>query len=229
MVDTTRFSNSQQIHTGTGPQIGRDHIGDNHFELMDPGTKALVEKMAKTAPEFARALERATREGIMSPAAVAALERAFNMDVAMILRKVGDHINWDVADMLYRASMGINQDVANSFFRVESELKGTVDELASSIVSLRGMVSELKSTQGNMNQGYQALAEATPVVASTPSWGLRSTLWFKFKVFCFGSGLGLLGAILLMKHHLGGWAVTAVVAILGIPAVSLFNWYMAKS
>src|SRR5882672_3974975 len=142
MVDTTRYSNGHQIHTGIGPQTGRDHIGDNHFELMDPGTKALVEKMAKVAPEFARTLERATREGIMSPAAAAALERAFNMDVAIMLRNAGEHINWDVAELLYHASTRINQDVADSFSRAESGLKETVGEFESSLGSLRGMIRE---------------------------------------------------------------------------------------
>jgi len=223
MVDATRYSNGHQIHTGIGPQNGRDHIGDNYFELMDPGTKALVEKMAKVAPEFARTLERATREGIMSPAAVAALERAFNMDIAMILSEVGQHINWDVAEILLSASRDINQEVANRFSYVGSDLKQTIGEFESSVGSLRDMLTELRGIQGNINQGYQAPAETSSVAESASPRGPRGIFWFKFKVFCCGSGLGLLLAILLINHHLGGWAVTAVVAALAVPVLSLFK------
>ena len=236
MDDFTEYPGRPQIHTGIGPQVGRDHIGDNHFELMDQGTKDLVVKMSKVAPGFANAIEMATREGVMSPSTVAALERAvenFNWDVVMMLRGVGEHINLDVADMLLRASRGINEDIADKLSYTATDLKRTAKELDSSLDSLRDMAVEIQHFQRNANHGPQASPELSRIPISAPlhvpSPGRRGTVWSKFKVFLCGTGVGLLGAMSLASHHLGTWAVPAVIATLGVPAMSVLNWYLNRT
>jgi hypothetical protein len=231
MVDNTEGLPVQQTHNGIGPQIGRDNYAPIKYEvLLDARIKALVEKFAATAPGLSKAIEKAARDGIMSPEAIAVLDRVadhINWDIATILRNVGDRINWDVAEMLLSASKGINEEVADEFVRVQRELKGTAGELDASLRSLRSTVGQLKSLKGGISQSHYEPAETAGFVA-VPSSAGRDTLWFKFKVFCCGSGLGLLGAVLLMSHHHSGWAVTAAVATLATPAISLIKWILAR-
>jgi hypothetical protein len=221
MVDATKDFPDQQFHFGHGPQIGRDNYAPIKYEvLLDARIKDLVEKFAATAPGLAKAIEKAARDGIMSPEAIAALDRIadhINWDIATILSNVGDHINWDVAETLQSASRGINREVANQFSEVQQELNSTKSELNQSLDSFRETIGELRSLQTGMNSRHYEPDEAVDVT-SPSSYRGRDTWWFKFKLFCFSSGFGLLSAVLLMNHHLEGYAVLTGV-LLVLPAV----------
>lgn len=221
MADATKDFPGQQFHFGNGPQIGRDNYAPiTHNVLLDARIKALIEKFAATAPRLAQAIEGAARDGIMPPEAVAALDRVadhINWDVATILSNVGDHINWDVAETLQSASQGINREVARQFSEVQQELSSTKGELNESISSLRETVGELRNLQEGAGSNHYEHEEATEFTAA-PSHRRRDTWGFRFKLFCFSGGLGLLGAVMLMNHHLEGYAVFAAV-LLVLPAV----------
>src|SRR5262249_26968196 len=146
------------------PQIGRDNYAPIKYEiLLDAKIKALVEKFAATAPGLAKAIERAARDGIMPPEAIAALDRVadhINWDVATILSNVGNHINWDVAETLLSASRDINGEVARQFSEVQQELSSTKDELNQSLSSLRETVGELSRLQAGVNSSHYDPEEA---------------------------------------------------------------------
>jgi hypothetical protein len=221
MVDITKDFPEQQFHFGNGPQIGRDNYAPIKYEvLLDARIKALVEKFAATAPRLAKAIEKAARDGIMPPEAVAALDRVadhINWDVATILSSVGDRINWDVAETLLSASTGINGEVARQFSEVQRELSNTKDEPNQSLSSLREIAGELERLQAGVGSSHY---NPVRVIGSTaaPSYRGRDTWGFRFKLFCFSGGLGLLDAVLLMNHHLEGYAVVAGV-LLVLPVV----------
>jgi hypothetical protein len=221
MADAAKDLPGQQFHFGNGPQIGRDNYAPiTHNVLLDARIKALVEKFAATAPRLAKAIERAARDGIMPPEAVAALDRVadhINWDVATILSNVGDRINWDVAEALQSASQGINGEVARQFSEVQRELSSTKGELNESIRSLRETVGELRLLQEGVGSSHYGHREATEFTAA-PSYRGRDTWGFRFKLFCVSGGLGLLGAVLLLSHHQEGYAVFAGV-LLVLPGV----------
>lgn len=222
MVDSAKDFPDQQFHFGNGPQIGRDNYAPiiRNEVLLDARLKALVEKFAATAPGLAKAIENAARDGIMPPEAIAALDRVadhINWDVATILSNVGDHINWDVAEILLSASKGINGEVALQFSEVQRELSSTKGELDQSLSSLRETVGELSRLHAGVNSSHYAPGETVELTAA-PSYRGRDTWGFRFKLFCFSSGLGLLGAVLLMNYHLEGYAVFSGV-LLVLPAV----------
>jgi hypothetical protein len=221
VVDATKDLSKQQFHFGNGPQIGRDNYAPIKYEvLLDARIKALVEKFAATAPGLAKAIERAARDGIMPAEAVAALDRVadhINWDVATILSGVGDRINWDVAHILLSASKGINGDVARQFSGVQQELSNTKDELNQFLSSLRETVGELERQKARVGSSHYEPHRAIRFTAA-PSYRGRDTWGFRFKLFCFSGGLGLLGAVLLMNRHLEGYAVLAGV-LLVLPVV----------
>jgi hypothetical protein len=221
MVDTAKDFPDQQFHFGNGPQIGRDNYAPIKYEvLLDARIKALVEKFAATAPRLAKAIERTARDGIMPPEAIAALDRVadhINWDVATILSNVGDRINWDVAEILLSASEGINEKVAHQFFEVQRELSSTKGELNQSLSSLRETVNDLRCLQVRVDSSRYDPEEAVKFTA-TPSHRCRDTWGFRFKLSCFSSGLGLLGAVLLMNYHLEGYAVFAGTLLI-LPAI----------
>jgi hypothetical protein len=221
MVDATKDFPEQQFHFGNGPQVGRDNYAPIKYEvLLDGRIKALVEKFAATAPRLAKAIEKAAHDGIMPPEAVAALDRVAdhnNWDVATILSSVGDRINWDVAETLLSASTGINGDVARQFSEVQRELSNTKDELNQSLSSLRETTGELERLQAGVGSSHYMPERAIGSISAPPYRG-RDTWGFRFRLFCFSGGLGLLGAVLLMNHQLEGYAVLAGV-LLVLPVV----------
>lgn len=119
--------------------------------------------------------------------------------------------------MLLSASKNINGEVARQFSEVQRELSSTKGELDQSLSSLRETAGELRHLQAGINGSHYEPEEAVKFTAA-PSYRGRDTWGFRFKLFCFSSGLGLLGAVLLMNHHLGGYAVFAGV-LLALPAV----------
>jgi hypothetical protein len=221
MTDVTEGRPVRMTHVGYGPQIGRDNFGPITYEMMDARLKALVEKFAATAPDLAKAIEKTARDGIMSPEAIDVLDRVadyINWDIATILHKVGEHINWDVAETLLSASKGINEDVAREFTDVQRELTDTKEEFDRSLTSLRQTVGELKRLQVGINPVHYEPEETAELVVTSRN---RDTLSFRFKLFCFSCGLGLLGAALLTSYRQEGWIVP--LGVLGC-VIALAPW-----
>jgi hypothetical protein len=184
MVDVTKDFPGQQFHFGDGPQIGRDNYAPIKYEvLLDARIKALVEKFAATAPGLAKAIEKAARDGIMSPEAIAVLDRVadhINWDVVEMLRNAGDHINWDVAEMLLSASKNINEEVARQFSEVQRELSSTKGELDQSLSSLRETAGELRHLQAGINSSHYEPEEAVKFTAASSYRG-RDTWGFSLR------------------------------------------------
>ncbi|GGP36415.1 hypothetical protein [Streptomyces abikoensis] len=106
----------EQHNHGDGTFIGRDHYGDINFEMIDAGTKGLLEDISKVSPKLANLLAEALQDGIISPDVAEALDRSarnINEDVAHALWDAGRNINEDVAFSLTHASENINPQVAN--------------------------------------------------------------------------------------------------------------------
>lgn len=82
---------------------------------------------------------------------------------------------------------------------------------------MRETVGELRHLQEGVGSSHYEHEEANEFTAA-PSYRGRDTWGFRFKLFCFSGGLGLLGAVLLVNHHLEGYAVFAGV-LLVLPAV----------
>jgi hypothetical protein len=229
MVDVTEGLPVQQTHNGNGPQIdgnGPQIAGHNFgaikYELLDGKTKSTLAKLSKDAPELASILKTAIRDGVISPDTVAALQSAvrhINEDVAQQLWYAARNINEDVAQQLYYAARNINEDVASDFVRVNHGIGDTGRDLDRILSSLQDTARELRSLQGGINPGRYEPAETAAFVAA-PSSRTRDTWGFRFKLFCSGCGLGLLGAALLISHRLGGWAVFAGAIALAIPVAS---------
>jgi hypothetical protein len=139
----------EQHNHGSGPFIGRDNYGDIRYEMVDPKTKTALAKLSKDAPDLAKLLRKALRDGVISPESVAALESAvrnINEDVADSLRLAGQNINEDVADSLRFAGQNINEDVANKILGAAN----TLDEVK---CGLNYALSSLDTTVGKLNGG----------------------------------------------------------------------------
>ncbi|MBS2545305.1 hypothetical protein KGQ19_00335 [Catenulispora sp. NL8] len=90
----------EQNNHGSGTFIGRDNYGP--IQAVDAKTKELLAKILVEAPALGKLLERALREGVISP------------DIASAISYAAHSINEDVAASLYVASRRINEDVADS-------------------------------------------------------------------------------------------------------------------
>ncbi|WP_327358498.1 hypothetical protein [Streptomyces sp. NBC_01304] len=115
-----------QNNYGDGAFVGRDHHGDiNIHHEIDPQTKKTLAKLGKSAPQMARLLEDALRDGVISPDTVSQLSlaaRSINEDVARQISRASYRINEDVAHLLTNASHGINEDVARQLNIAASKL-----------------------------------------------------------------------------------------------------------
>ena len=221
MADVTEGLSVQQTHNGNGPQIAGHNFGAIKYELLDGKTKSTLAKLSKDAPELASILKKAIRDGVISRDTVAALQSAvrhINEDIAEQLSYAARHINEDVAEQLSYAARNINKGVASDFVRVNDGLGETRHDLDRILSSLQDTARELGSLQGGINPGRYKPTETGAFVTAYSS-RTRDTWGFRFNMFCAGCGLGLLGAALLISHHLGGWAVFAGVIALAIPVL----------
>ncbi len=216
-----------------GPaSFGGDNKGIINNVLLDAKTKALVAKMAEYAPPLAGLLERAVRDGVMSPGAVEALllaARNINEDVAQALLIAGRNINEDVADRLWYAGKNINKEVADQFVNVNQEIGERVRELNGAVDSLRETVRQIRGVQGKgfpsnrldpagTDTGTVSRIAEVPMMPSLRSpdkWRVR------FGLICCSSGVGLVAAVILTRSHLGGYAVFAGILML-VGALLLF-------
>ncbi len=215
---------------GTGASFGGDNNGTVNNVLLDTKTKATLAKLSKDAPELAGIMKTALRDGVISPDTVAALQSAvqnINHDVADRLWFAAQHINEDVADRLWRAGHNINKETVNNFVQVKDQLNQTVRDLERTLSSLNQAAMQLSGLQRDRNPRR----EPEPVSTGTANFGRtagvdtlhssQSTGKWRFALtsICCSSGVGLLAAVILMKHHLGGYATFAGVLALAIPVI----------
>jgi hypothetical protein len=199
----------QQTFHGAG-SFGGDNIGviNNHV-LLDAKTKALVAKMAQYAPPLAGLLEKAVRDGVMSPTAVEALMLAaqnINEDVAAALLIAGRNINEDVAEQLWNAGQNINKDVADRFSTVNQDLAKRVREINAATDSLRDLLIDADTNAG-------AVSPTGGMVALPPS--RRRDQWWFIPMLVFGcTGAGLAAGVILERSHVGEYGL-----LFGIPMV----------
>jgi hypothetical protein len=214
----------KQIFYGSGSFGGNNHGIINNV-LLDPKTEALVAEMAKYAPPLTGLLEKAIRDGVMSPDAVEALmlaARNINEEVAWNLRIAGQNINEEVAWNLRSAGDNINGKVADRFVYVKDELNETAGQLDSLLSSLRQTVGQLSSLQKSSNLGLPLEPVSTARAVSLPIQKGRDKWSFRIRLACCGFGTGLLVAMILTYSHLGIYATLAGAFILALAALIHF-------
>jgi hypothetical protein len=162
-------------------------------------------------------LRKALRDGFISPDVANALvlaARNINEDVADALLVAGRNINEDVADHLMIAGRNINEDVARHFDDVNHQLVERVRELKDAADSLGKVAGEINTAPQRsvpLNQFTQPDRYSIP--RRIDSWRFLGAL------ICGSSGAGLIAAVVLTRSHLGGQAVLAGIAALGIFAL----------
>ncbi|MFC7264209.1 hypothetical protein [Streptomyces lutosisoli] len=164
-----------QNNYGDGPFIGRDHNGDiNIHHEIDPPTKATLAKLGKSAPALSQMLEKALRDGVISPDTVSQLSlaaRSINEDVASQISRASYRINEDVAGLLTRASHSINEDVASQLTHAADRLsiasaKLDFDELDRLVRRLEGVLDQHGGSNFNglatrLESSLEDLSQAT--------------------------------------------------------------------
>jgi hypothetical protein len=221
----------EQNFYGSGLAFGGDNKGIVNNVLLDPKTRAYLADMSEKAPELAALLRRALRDGLISPDVAQALLLAaqnINEDVAQALLVAGSNINEDVAINLMIAGQNINEKVAEKIICANRELGDTARDLDSTLSSLREIVGQLSSPHRGrnlhselesariVNGNSRQIAVAGTMVSSSRSvgrWRFIGTL------ICGSFGAGLLAAVILMRSHLGGYAVFAGVIVLLFAAI----------
>ncbi|WP_152627925.1 hypothetical protein [Streptacidiphilus neutrinimicus] len=153
MDETPEREIREQHNHGSGAFVGGNNYGSIRYEAVDPRTKALLAKMTITAPSLANLLRKALRDGVISPNAVGALERAarnINEDVAASLMFAGRNINEDVAETLWKAANKLNQDVVGSIHPATKEFSQNIVELRELIASFQSSSQSLTAEIGRV-------------------------------------------------------------------------------
>jgi hypothetical protein len=189
-----------------GPaSFGGDNKGIINNVLLDPRTRATLEKLSKDAPELAGIMRKAIRDGVISPDAVEELQSAvqhINMDVADALLIAGQNINQNVAQDLVYAGENLNGEVAKKFTVLNQELGERVRELNDATESLRGMAGEVISTDtGTVSRAAGVVALPSP--RSPGKW------WFRPRLICCCFGAGISAGAILMYYHLVTYVILA--------------------
>jgi hypothetical protein len=190
----------EQHNHGSGPFIGGDNYG--RIEMLDATTKAMLAKLTQTAPALARLVERALRDGVMSPDVVHALQRAasaINEDVAAAMLSASRNINEEVATVLAMAAGTITTD-ADRLADIERCLADRATDLA-------GIADAFGSHQrpGFVDRLDEILARLTDEAsrieyAYAPPAPVRVLDWQKIKiVFAAGFALGAMIVYLVMR------------------------------
>ena len=205
MVDVTEGRSVQQTHNGIGPQVGRDLNGNVIYEQLSPKVKAAIEQLSEDTPALNRLLQKALRNGLISPDLVRALQGALNEDVLHVLTVVAQHINEDTAMELHMAGETINKVVTIEFPAVTRELNDTVEGIKTAMTSLSAMIGKAGAHGDDVSRtgGRQSF----PSPRSRNKWLIISTL------ISASSGFGLIAAITLMLMHMERYAICAAVSM----------------
>ena len=208
MVDSGRDGPRQQNNYGPGPFIGGDMRGDIRFEALDPKTKTVLAKLSKDAPDLAKLLRKALRDGVISPDVVAALQSAvqnINEDVASALMFAAQNINEDVANSLWYAGKNINADVANQISQAAETLGEARRELDYTLRSLNKTVNEVngRSGLGHSTRLTGTIDDSAEPVeyAFTPSIPKIGIWKVRVKAFILGVAIGALTMFILIHAH----------------------------
>ncbi|MEU9027445.1 hypothetical protein AB0D46_07900 [Streptomyces sp. NPDC048383] len=169
---TPREPATVQSNYGSGPFIGRDQHGDiNIHHEIDAQTRATLAKLGKSAPALSQMLERALRDGVISPDTVSQLSsaaRSINEDVAGQIARASYRINEDVASLLTHASQSINEEVASQLSQAADRLSKASAKLDFDALSLlvrrlegfvdhhndnnlNGLVTRLENSMANLS------------------------------------------------------------------------------
>lgn len=138
----------EQHNHGSGTLIGRDNYGS--IEVMDPKTKALLEKMTKQAPALGRLLNKALQDGMISPDTVATLERAawsINEDVVNTLAIATRNLNEDVANSLHAAADKIDSDAIRRIENAASTIDNTANQINSAVSMLDNAAAQIAKVE----------------------------------------------------------------------------------
>lgn len=200
MVDSRIRAPSEQHNHGSGTFIGRDNYGDVRYELVDPKTKLVLDRLSKDTPALAGLMTTALRDGVISPDAVAALQSAvrnINEDVAHALWVAGQNINEDVAHSLWQASRGINADVADKLIRAAEILREASPSLDQAVGQINRL-DRLASMVGTISDAADRIefADAPPSVSTTSTWTVR------VKTFLWGLIIGAIATAILFGYFL---------------------------
>lgn len=163
-----------------GAFVGRDHHGNiNIHNEIDPQTKATLTKLGKSAPALSQMLEKALRDGVISPDTVSQLSlaaRSINEDVADQISRASHRINEDVAGLLTHASQSINEDVAGQLTHAADRLSNAsakldFDSLDLLVRRLEGVLGHADGSDFNglatrLENGLNDLSTATHQVGS---------------------------------------------------------------
>jgi hypothetical protein len=213
-----------QTFWGPG-SFGGDNKGVvNNKVLVDPKTRATLEKLSKDAPVLADILKKALDDGFISPETVAVLQSVvwrINEDTIDALMTVGRNLDEDAVDALRTAGENINGEVANTLVAASVNIKKDMEKLQFLTNSLRDAIGQL-SQERRINPGRRsgpagAVPGAVEVMARSP----RSAVKWRLKILLIGWSLGvgvLLGAI-LFSCHAGIWAWISVGLILVASAI----------
>jgi hypothetical protein len=210
MDEPARESERQQHNHGSGTFIGGNNYGGVRYEMLDPKTKATFDKLSKDAPDLAKVLKKAIRDGVISPDVVAALQSAvrnINEDVAESLAYAARNINEDVASELAHVGREIS-DGANIIDSATADLSATADDLDRIVSSFNQAIRKINNLPVDAGLGPLTNREgdvidaakptARPLIKGIDSWKLR------LKIFLCGAGIGIaVGALLayhLIKH-----------------------------
>ncbi len=197
MAKSGNESLREQHNHGSGLLIGRDNYGEIRYEMLDPKTKTVLAKLSKDAPDLAKLLTRALRDGIISPNVVAALESAvrnINEDVATALMLAGQNINKDVADEILEAADTLREATNEAADTLREARNGLNPALpvndpydATDLDHLVGLVSTITGA-----------AERIERVVAPPPPRVTGNWWASCKVFFWGVVAGFaVGAFLI--------------------------------
>jgi hypothetical protein len=201
----------QQIFHGPASFGGDNNGVINNNVLLKAKTEAAIDDINRKAPELAAALRKAVRDGIMSPDAVIALNRAvehLNEDTAQSFRFAAEHINEDTAISF--------ESIAQDFINVDDRLSATVSRLDYATQSLSKIIGQVDEIHGLDAPGYQVQPPSLERRSgrSAGDWKFRVGLIF------FSLGAGLFAAALLTRDHFGGQAIFAGISAMAFPVVS---------
>jgi hypothetical protein len=198
----------QHFH-GPGSFGGDNHGTVNNSVLVDPKTRVTLAKLGKSAPALEHLLERALREGVISP------------DIVDMLQLVVQHISMDVAEDLAFAARHINEDVAinfkgvaREFIDVNQELGERTRELRAAEESFRDMIRETHADAVTFPPAGGMTAPPAP--RSPDKWQVR------FGLICCSFAVGLTAAMILIRFHHEGYAMLAVAAMV-VSAILLLS------